>query len=173
MGTSHKLITGYAKWMREVLVDQFNLFSLFQFIGNSRIIEPGQHRAGYTTEGVMKKPLYSYDPGIQPLYTQLQNLLGVPVILAHDKWDRLYNVDFLIEVNNKYVGLQIKPITYSYTFEDYEWKEMQETAHLKFKKKFGGHVFFIFSIKSGNKKKIYNAEVIEEIRREIEILKND
>jgi hypothetical protein len=48
---------------------------------------------------------------------------------------------------------------------------MQEKAHLKFKKKFGGHVFFIFSIRSGNKKKIYNVEVIEEIRREIEILK--
>jgi hypothetical protein len=109
----------------------------------------------------------------QTIYSQLQYLLGVPVKPAPDKWDRLYNVDFFIEVNNKYIGLQIKPVTCGYTIEVYKWKEVQEMAHLKFKRKFGGRVFFVFSIESGNKKKIYNVEVIEEIQREIETLKKD
>jgi hypothetical protein len=30
---------------------------------------------------------------------------------APDEWDRLYNVDFSIEVNGKYIGIQIKPVT--------------------------------------------------------------
>jgi len=37
----------------------------------------------------------------------------------------------------------------------------------------GGRVFFIYSIKSGKKKKIYNIDVIEEIRNEIERLKKN
>jgi len=85
-----------------------------------------------------------------------------------DDWDRLYNVDFFIEVNNKYIGIQIKPITFGHTFENHKWQEMQETTHLKFQKKFGGRVFIVFSMKIGDKKTIKNIEVIEEIKNEIE-----
>ncbi|MGB9901323.1 MAG: hypothetical protein ACPLEW_07580 [Pseudothermotoga sp.] len=46
-------------------------------------------------------------------------------------------------------------------------------AHEKFEKCFGGKVFTVFSIKKGNKKEIYNQEVIEEIRKEIERLKKE
>ncbi len=38
-------------------------------------------------------------------------ILGVQIKPAPDDWDRLYNVDFFIEVKNKYIGIQIKPIT--------------------------------------------------------------
>jgi hypothetical protein len=31
-----------------------------------------------------------------------------------DEWDRLYNVDFYIQVGGKYIGLQIRPITITY-----------------------------------------------------------
>jgi len=44
---------------------------------------------------------------------------------------------------------------------------LQEETHRKFTKKFGGKVFYIYSYKSGEKKEIYNTEVIEEIRQEI------
>jgi hypothetical protein len=54
------------------------------------------------------------------------------------------------------------------TFEDYKWKEMQETTHLKFQKKFSGRVFIVFSVKVGDKKKIKNVEIIDEIKKEIE-----
>lgn len=73
-----------------------------------------------------------YQTEIQTVYGPLQNILGVSIKPAPDEWDRLYNVDFFIEVNGKYIGLQIKPITFEHTFEDYKWKEMQEATHLKF-----------------------------------------
>ncbi len=38
-------------------------------------------------------------------------------------------------------------------------------------KKFGGIVFYIFSIKEGQRKVIHNLEVIDEIKEEIERLK--
>jgi len=34
-----------------------------------------------------------------------------------------------------------------------------------------GNVFYVFSIKDGDKKRIYNPEVIDEIKKEIERLK--
>ncbi len=37
----------------------------------------------------------------------------------------------------------------------------------EFGQKFGGKMFFVYSVKSGKKKKIYNTEVIEEIKEEI------
>lgn len=36
--------------------------------------------------------------------------------------------------------------------------------------KYGGKVFYVISIKEGDKKKIHNTEVIEEIKEEIERL---
>lgn len=73
----------------------------------------------------------------------------------------------------KYIGLQIKPTTFEHTFEDYKWKEMQETSHRKFQEKFGGKVFIVFSVKEGKRKVIHNPEVIEEIRKEIERLEKE
>jgi len=107
---------------------------------------------------------------MQTTYGQLEQALDVKVKPAPDEWDRLYNVDFFIEINGKYIGLQIKPTTFEHTFEDHKWKEMQEISHRKFQKKFGGRVFTIFSVKEGKKKVIQNPEVVEEIRKEIERL---
>jgi hypothetical protein len=60
---------------------------------------------------------------------QLQKLLRVEIKPAPDKWDRLYNVDFYIEVSNKYIGIQIKPISYEQTPEIYKWKEWLSKTH--------------------------------------------
>lgn len=68
--------------------------------------------------------------------------------------------------------MQIKPISYELTPEIYKWKEWLEKTHEKFRREVGGNVFIIFSIKKDNKKIIYNPEVIEEIRKEIEKLKD-
>ncbi|MCD6456269.1 MAG: MjaI family restriction endonuclease, partial [Methanophagales archaeon] len=123
------------------------------------------HRIGRTYDG--------YQSEVQTIYGQLQQALGFEVEPAPDEWDRLYNVDFFIEISGKYIGLQIKPITFKHTFEDYKWKEMQEISHRKFQEKFGGNVFTVFSIKEGNKKVIHNPKVIEEIRKEIERLEKE
>ncbi len=45
--------------------------------------------------------------------------MGVEIKPAPDEWDRLYNVDFYIQVGEKYIGLQIKPISYEQTPEIY------------------------------------------------------
>ena len=79
-------------------------------------------------------------------------------------------MDFYIQVGGKYIGLQIKPITYDQTPEIYRWREWLEKTHKKFEKNFGGKVFIVFSIKRDNRKEIYNKEVIEEIKGEIERL---
>ena len=54
------------------------------------------------------------------------------------KWDRLYNVDFYIEVSGKYIGIQIKPITYNQAPEIHKWKELLSETHEKFEKEYGG-----------------------------------
>ncbi len=124
----------------------------------------------YIKDVVINRTFEGYQTEIQTIYGQLQGILGVPIKPAPDDWDRLYNVDFFIEVNDKYIGIQIKPITFEHTFENYKWQEMQETTHLKFQKKFGGRVFIVFSVKVGDKKTIKNTELIEEIKNEIEVL---
>ncbi len=125
----------------------------------------------YLKDVVINRTFDGYQTEIQTIYGQLQNIIGVPIKPAPDEWDRLYNVDFFIEINGKHLGLQIKPITFEHTFEDYKLREMQETTHLKFQKKFGGKVFIVFSVKVGDKKMIKNTDVIEEIRNEIEKLR--
>lgn len=79
-------------------------------------------------------------------------------------------MDFYIEVNGKYIGLQIKPITYEQTPEVYRWKEWLSKTHDKFEKDRGGKVFIVFSIKKNDKKIISNPEVIGEIQKEIKRL---
>jgi len=125
----------------------------------------------YIKEVVIKRTFDGYINEIQTIYGQLEKRLGVDIEPAPDEWDRLYNVDFFIEVNGKYIGIQIKPTTFKHTFEDYKWKEMQETSHRKFRKKFGGEVFIVFSVTEDKKKIITNPEVVDEIEKEIERLK--
>ena len=126
----------------------------------------------YIKEVVIKRTFDGYQNEIQTTYGQLEKELGMPIKPAPDEWDRLYNVDFYIEVKGKYIGLQIKPITFEHTFEDYKWKQMQEVTHLEFQKRFGGKVFTVFSVKSGKKKEIYNNDVIEKIKKEVIRLQN-
>jgi len=106
------------------------------------------------------------------IYGQLQDILGVKIEPAPDKWDRLFNVDFFIKLNEKYIGLQIKPASgVSHIPEIFKERELQAKTHKKFTEQYGGKVFYVISIKEGDKKKIYNTEVIKEIKKEIEKLK--
>ncbi len=125
----------------------------------------------YAYNLVLNRTYEGYLGEIQTVYGQLQKLLGVKIHPAPDKWDRTYNVDFYIQVNDKYIGLQIKPISSGKSLNQYQWDKMHENAHKKFKDKFGGKVFFIYSVKIGTKKQIHNTEVIQEIKNEIKMLK--
>jgi len=109
---------------------------------------------------------------IQTIYGQLQCILGVDVKPAPDKWDRLYEVDFFVEVNGRYIGIQIRPLSSKHKLENPDkWAEFIETSYCKFRKKFGGVIFIVFFAIVEKKKVIYNLEVVEEIRKEIERLK--
>jgi len=114
-----------------------------------------------------------YQSEIQTIYGQLQEALGVKVEPAPDEWDRGYNVDFFIKVNERYIGLQIKPAGYAYITQIISELKFQKNTHEKFTAKYGGKVFYVISVKEGKKKIIHNPEVIEETRKEIERLKKE
>jgi len=74
-------------------------------------------------------------------------------------------------VNDKYIGLQIKPASgVSHIPEIFKERNQQAETHKKFTEKYGGEVFYIISIKEGTNKVIHNKEIIEEIRAEIKRL---
>jgi len=124
----------------------------------------------YAYNLVLNRTYEGYLGEIQTIYGQLEKIIGVKIQPAPDIWDRTFNVDFYIQVNEKYIGLQIKPLSFGTTFDQYKWDEIQEITHKKFTKKFGGKVFYIFSIKKGSKKVIDNFDVITDIQQEIKRL---
>jgi hypothetical protein len=101
------------------------------------------------------------------IYEQLQEILGVKIEPAPDEWDRLFNVDFFIKIKDKFIGLQIKPAGYAFITQIINEKTHQLETHKKFTSKYGGKVFYVISVKDGDNKKIYNTEVIDEIKQEI------
>lgn len=122
---------------------------------------------------VIDRTYDGYQSEIQTIYGQLQGELGVEVIPAPDQWDRGFNVDFYIDIQGKYIGLQIKPAGYAYITQIINELQFQNETHKKFSEKFGGKVFYIISVADGKKKIIHNKEVIEAIRKEIHRLKDN
>ena len=122
---------------------------------------------------VIHRTFEGYQNEIQTIYGQLQKELGVPIRPAPDEWDRGYSVDFFIEVNGRFIGLQIKPAGHAYITEIINELKHQEENHKRFTENFGGHVFYVISVADGRKKVIQNPEVIDEIRREIQRLESD
>jgi hypothetical protein len=125
----------------------------------------------YIKNLVINRTFEGYQTEINTIYSILEKELGVKLIPAPDNWDRLYNVDFYIQVKDKYIGIQIKPISYNQTPEIHKWKDWLEKSHKKFKEKFGGDVFIVFSVKNeAGRKEIWNKEVIKDIKKAIERL---
>lgn len=128
----------------------------------------------YMIQMVIDRTFDGYMTEIQTIYGQLQNALNIKIEPAPDEWDRGYNVDFFIKIKDKFIGLQIKPINGDIQLpEIFKEQAIQEKSHKQFTEKFGGKVFYIYSIKKDDKKTIFNIEVIEEIRKEIQKLKSD
>ena len=126
----------------------------------------------YIKELVIDRTYDGYIREIKTIYDQLQEILKVKIEPAPYEWDRLFNVDFFIQINGKYIGLQIKPESKVHSIpEIYKERVIQHKSHIEFTKKYGGKVFYVFSCKQGDKKIIVNTEVIDEIKTEIEKLK--
>jgi len=127
----------------------------------------------YLLKLVIDRTFDGYMTEIKTIYGQLEQELAYKIEPAPDKWDRLYNVDFFIKINEKYIGIQIKPINQGIQLSQiFKERGIQENTHKKFEEKFGGKVFYVFSSKANVKKVIVNTEVIEEIKIEIGRLKN-
>jgi len=88
----------------------------------------------------------------QTIYGQLQEILGVKIEPAPDEWDRLFNVDFYIKIKDKFIGLQIKPAGFPYITQIINERKQQQATHKKFTEKYGGKVFYVISVKDGEKK---------------------
>ena len=127
----------------------------------------------YMYNMVISRTFDGYMTEIKTIYGQLQEILKIKIEPAPDKWDRLYNVDFFIKIKDKYIGIQIKPVSgVSHIPEIFKERTLQAATHKKFTEKFGGKVFYVISVKEGSKKKIHNTEVISEIENEIKRLQN-
>ena len=127
----------------------------------------------YAYNLVLNRTYEGYMTEIDTVYGQLENIIGVSIEPAPDRWDRTYNVDFTIQVGTHFIGIQIKPIATGHALNQYQWIEMHANNHQRFEQDHGGKVFFVYSVKgSGKKKQIYNIEVIDEIKAEIQRLQN-
>ena len=123
---------------------------------------------------VINRTFDGYITEKKTIYEQLQNFLKVKIEPAPDEWDRLFNIDFFIKIKNKYIGLQIKPASgVSHISQIFKERQLQAKTHKKFREKYGGKVFYVISIKEGKNKRIYNPEVMEEIKKEIKRLSNE
>lgn len=122
----------------------------------------------YMFKLVIDRTFDGYMTEIKTIYGQLQQVIDLKIEPAPDKWDRLYNIDFFIKVKDKYIGLQIKPVSgVSHIPEIFKERNNQMLTHKKFTEEFGGKVFYVYSLKDGEKKKIHNQEVIQGIQDEI------
>ena len=127
----------------------------------------------YMIQMVIDRTFDGYMTEIKTIYGVLEAELGEKIEPASDDWDRLFNVDFYIKIKDKYVGLQIKPVSdVSHIPVIYQQRGLQLETHKKFTDKYGGKVFYIYSIKNGNKKVIANTEIMEDIEKEIKRLKS-
>ena len=125
----------------------------------------------YMKQMVIERTFDGYMTEIQTIYGQLQVLLGVKLEAAPDEWDRLFNVDFFIKIGENYIGIQIKPVNNSLQIpEIHKEYALQAKTRQKFKEKYGGAVFYVYSEKVNGRKEIANKKVVEEIRKEIERL---
>ena len=119
----------------------------------------------YVFNLVLNRTFDGYVRERDTVYGQLEKAIGVTIEPAPDYIDRGYNVDFLIKVNDKFMGLQIKPVGNVYNIPQiFKEKSQQLETHKKFEQKFGGKVFYVYSVK----KIIQDKEkVISDIQTEI------
>ncbi len=125
----------------------------------------------YMIQLVIDRTFDGYMTEIQTVYGQLEKILNVKIEPAPDKWDRLFNVDFFIKIGEKYIGLQIKPVSSGIQIpEIFKEHALQIITHEKFTAKYAGKVFYVFSVKQDGKKVIANPEIIKEIKEEMDRL---
>lgn len=59
----------------------------------------------YMHQLVIDRTFDGYMSEINTVYGQLQEKLGYKIEPSPDEWDRLFNIDFFIKINDKYIGI--------------------------------------------------------------------
>ncbi len=95
-----------------------------------------------------------------------QEFPNVKFVESDPELDHAGDIDYLGWVDKKAFGIQIKPVTAKANFGNYSVSERMRASFDNFTKKFGGHVFIVFSIDD----KIKNEDVIGQIASEIKRL---
>ena len=124
----------------------------------------------YMHDLVINRTFDGYRTEIEMIRNNIEKEINAKIEEAPDEWDRLFNVDFFIKINDKYIGLQIKPSGPDFDFQIQKERKQQKTTHEKFTKEHGGSVFYVYSIKEDGVKKLANPEVITKIKKEIKRL---
>ena len=122
---------------------------------------------------VIDRTFEGYINEVEIIKGTLEKEVGMEIKEAPDEWDRLYGVDFFIKINDSYIGIQIKPEDIGTNLQVFaKYKEFLKEQHIKFTEKYKGKCFVVFSVKKNDSKVIQNREVIDEIKKEIQRLKN-
>ena len=127
----------------------------------------------YIKDVVIHRTFDGYQTEIKTIFGQLQQHIAYKIQPATDEWDRLFNVDFFIEVGGKFIGLQIKPVADVQLAEIYKERMLQQKTHEEFSQKFGGPVYYIFSTKKDDTKQIANPDVIPLIQQQIKLYESE
>ncbi len=125
----------------------------------------------YMKQMVIERTYDGYTTEISTIYGQLKTILNIDIEPASDEWDRKYNVDFFIKIEDKYIGIQIKPVNNTPLSEIFKEHNLQSKSHQAFSSEYGGNVFYVYSQKVDGRKQIVNKEVIDAINDEMKRLK--
>ena len=82
--------------------------------------------------------------------------------------DHAGDIDYLGYVDDKALGIQIKPVTAKSNFGNYSISERMKASFQDFEDEYGGKVFIIFSLDG----EIANNNVLKDIEKEIKRLEN-
>lgn len=106
-------------------------------------------------------------PIINRIQKELSNIKLESFEAEHDP-DLCGDIDYLGWINAKAFGIQIKPVTAKSNFGNYSVTERMKSSFNNFTRRFEGKVFIVFSLDG----EIGNVEVLSEIEKEAERLKN-
>jgi hypothetical protein len=121
----------------------------------------------YVINLVINRTFDGYITEKKTIYEQLQDILQVKIEPAPDEWDGLYNVDFFIKINEKFIGLQIKPAGYAFIPQIISEHIHQVETHKKFTAQYGGKVFYIISVKEGDKKRFIMLKLLKKLNKKL------
>ncbi len=136
----------------------------------------------YVEEVVIRRTFEGYLSEKQTVHEQLKDYLiasgfqQLEIRPAPAEWEGSYQVDFYIPLSSggsgsqKYIGIQIKPITYNQFAEKDKCHEWMKASHECFFRDFGGRVYILFSYAEKGQKVIANREVLDEIASDMKSL---